>query len=107
MWPPESVNRWVVPSAFRAWATRWPPCVARSIGPCYRPRAAAGCGAHAPHGPRSMRTIPLWAMPLFRKRDGDGGGATRAGKGRAPARRGVADEPDWPTYDSVAEADTP
>jgi len=43
-------------------------------------------------------------MPLFRKRDGDGGGATRAGQGRAPARRAVAEEPDWRAYDSVAEA---
>src|SRR2546423_1462055 len=91
MWPAESVNRRVVPSAFRAWATRWPPCIARSLAGKANPPPRAG-------------TVPLWAMPLFRKRDGGGGGATRAGQGRAPARRAVADEPDWRAYDSVAEA---
>src|SRR5437763_2879813 len=99
MCPPHRVNRWDTPSCRRALAMRWPPCFAGSIPAIVREVAA---------GPPSAGVPGTLSVPMslcHRRDDARAGSSTETAEPAAPGRGpGGRDEPDWRTYDAIAEA---
>src|SRR5947209_6296206 len=85
MWPPERVNRCETPALFRVSATRCPPCRGAPIPLSFS---------------RGSVLYPIESMPIFHRKGDAPRPLEPASRQPSPAKE---DEPDWRSFDSVAE----